>query len=239
MMWVSWRTQRGQLIAAGLFLAAFAVWLAITGIMYHDAYLNPESCARGYSFGVSLCTNAPSYGNLSKIDELNQMLLYVVPGALGILIGAPAIARELEQRSSRVAWTQGITRTRWTVCKLLLGAIDWWGRLSFPRVGLRIDPKMFGISGIEPAGVAVLAFFVVAFLGAVIRRPGWTVLASIPRRRRRGAGDGTEAAGRPLASGGGERRPCLVALGVVLQPRLRPGREFDAAGGAGLELRDQ
>ena len=37
--------------------------------------------------------------------------------------GAPLIARELESGTYRLAWTQGVTRERWTFTKL---AVVWW-----------------------------------------------------------------------------------------------------------------
>ena len=39
---------------------------------------------------------------------------------LAMFAGPPVVARELENRTFRYAWTQGIGRVRWTVAKLAL-----------------------------------------------------------------------------------------------------------------------
>jgi hypothetical protein len=192
LIWVSWRTQKVQLITAGLVFAAFVVWLAVTGILYHHAYFNPSSCAYS-SAGFNTCSDQPNYDALLSIVDVNQYLLLLLPAALGIILGAPVIAREIEQRSNRFAWTQDVTRARWTVAKLLLPAVaiaaaigatapllDWWNRVADITGESLMDPKFFGVSGIVPAGFALLAFFVAAFIGAIIRRPGWTVATSVP-----------------------------------------------------------
>jgi ABC-type transport system involved in multi-copper enzyme maturation permease subunit len=45
-------------------------------------------------------------------------LVVVVPGIIGVFWGAPLIAREFEAGTFRLAWTQGVTRTRWLLVKL-------------------------------------------------------------------------------------------------------------------------
>ena len=46
--------------------------------------------------------------------------LLIAPGLLGVLIGAPLIARELEYGTWRLAWSQTVPRTRWLAVKLAL-----------------------------------------------------------------------------------------------------------------------
>src|SRR5262249_57509041 len=43
---------------------------------------------------------------------------FLVPAVIGMFWGAPLIARELEDRTYRLAWTQSVTRTRWLAVKL-------------------------------------------------------------------------------------------------------------------------
>ena len=57
---------------------------------------------------------------------------------VGVFWGAPMIARELEAGTSRLVWTQSVTRTRWLATKLgvagvgaavvgLVGLVlTWW-----------------------------------------------------------------------------------------------------------------
>ena len=66
-------------------------------------------------------------------------LFTFIPLIVGILVGAPLVARELERKTSLLVWTQGVTRMRWLVGMLLgvfVGAIalvaafslliTWW-----------------------------------------------------------------------------------------------------------------
>ena len=51
------------------------------------------------------------------------LLLLVVPLLIGMFWGAPLVSRELETGTFRLAWTQGVSRTRWLAVKLGLGAL--------------------------------------------------------------------------------------------------------------------
>jgi ABC-type transport system involved in multi-copper enzyme maturation permease subunit len=46
--------------------------------------------------------------------------LVVFPALAGAFIGAPLVAREVEQGTHRLVWTQGVTRVRWFVIKVVL-----------------------------------------------------------------------------------------------------------------------
>lgn len=104
------------------------------------------------------------------------------------------VAREVEAGTSRLVWTQSITRTRWLAAKLGLAAgcaalaglaglaLTWWGApldraiangysgsdsvLSVPRLW----PALFGSRGTVPLGMAVLALVIGVTLGMVLRR---------------------------------------------------------------------
>ena len=62
-----------------------------------------------------------------------------VPGLIGMFWGAPLVAREFETGTFRLAWTQGVTRTRWLAAKLAVAGaaaiaagelftlmVNWW-----------------------------------------------------------------------------------------------------------------
>ncbi|MET8571734.1 hypothetical protein [Streptomyces sp. NPDC004783] len=50
------------------------------------------------------------------------LVVLTVPAVIGMFWGTPPISRELETRTHYLAWNQGVTRTRWLVTKLVLGA---------------------------------------------------------------------------------------------------------------------
>lgn len=192
--WLQFRLQAAIALAA---LAVAAVALAVTGP--HLAHLYDAS-------GIATCQARGNCGPLtaslqSKLDagKIDQVLYYlgigvmfVLPAIIGMFWGAPLVARELETGSFRLAWTQGVTRTRWLAVKLGvvgLGAmatagllslmLTWWSSpidtaaslktgnsISFIRLGL----VQFATRGITPVGYAAFAFTLGVTTGVLIRR---------------------------------------------------------------------
>ena len=110
-----------------------------------------------------------------------ELLLRPAPAIIGIFWGAPLVARELETGTYRLAWTQGITRSRWLTTKLLVvGAsaiaaaglltltTTWWFR-AVDKVGSN-QYDLFDRRDLAPVAYTVFAFTLGAFLGTVIRR---------------------------------------------------------------------
>jgi hypothetical protein len=192
--WLQFRLQAAVALAA---LAVVAVALAVTGPQV--AHLYDVS-------GIATCQARGDCGPLissfqSKLDARNidQFLYYlgigamfVLPAIIGMFWGAPLVTRELETGSFRLAWTQGVTRTRWLAVKLGvvgLGAmaaagllslmLTWWSSpidtvaslktgnsISFIRLGL----VQFATRGITPIGYAAFAFTLGVTTGVLIRR---------------------------------------------------------------------
>lgn len=180
--WLQFRTQ--ALVAFGL-LAVAAVALAVTGIQL----------ARSYDAAVALCQQQgkcagltgffPS-GGYRTVNKSLDVAALAVPSLIGMFWGAPLIAREFETGAFRLAWTQGVTRTRWLAAKLgVVGLaaiaaselfslmLNWWAS-PIHKAGVS-TPFTSGISssyisGIAPAGYAAFAFAVGAAAGLLIRR---------------------------------------------------------------------
>lgn len=174
--WLQSRTQTLTTLAA---LAALAIVAAITGIRLshlYDSLIAP--CAATDACGLASEQFSAHYSWLQHGFELIQLL---APALVGIFWGAPLLARELETGTYRLAWTQGVTRTRWLTTKLLLvGAsavataglltltATWWFR-AVDKVG----SNRFGLfdrRDLAPVAYLVFAFALGAFLGTVIRR---------------------------------------------------------------------
>jgi len=173
MTWLAWRQFRTSAIVAGLALAVMAVLLALTT---HGAHA--LSCAAGG------CP-APD-GKLWRLshDHLLQILstlLVGLPAIVAVFWGAPLVARELENGTYRLAWTQSVTRTRWlavrlalvglagaVLCGLLSAMLGWWSSAAVNRG--RLAPDMFAERGIVPIGYAVFALALAVVAGVVIRR---------------------------------------------------------------------
>ena len=115
----------------------------------------------------------------TRFEPLANLLawLTLVPGLIGVLLAAPFVL-ELENGTTRLAWTQSITRRRWITCKLavivgaallaalvLTLAMTWW-HAPFVRVHGRMENSVYDAEGIA------LSFLLVApRSGAMRLRP--------------------------------------------------------------------
>jgi len=98
--------------------------------------------------------------------------------------GAPLVAREFEGGTVRLAWTQGVTRTRWLAAKLGLGAlasvavtglltlmVTWSSnQLDYVHGDVNYNALGFGIRDIAPIGYAASALVLGASAGLLFRR---------------------------------------------------------------------
>ncbi len=109
------------------------------------------------------------------------VLVLVTPALIGMFWGAPLVAREFEEGTFRLAWTQSVTRTRWVVVKLavvglasmaaagLLSLVVTWWSSSLDRADLN-QFATFDQRGIAPIGYTAFAFTLGVLAGALIRR---------------------------------------------------------------------
>jgi len=197
-MWLTWRQFRAQTLVAAAVLAVFAVILGVTGPHLASLYDGSGLATCHADGNCALLTrnflaqmhSDPVY---PAVFILGAGVLLLTPGLIGVFWGAPLVTRELEAGTFRLAWNQGVTRTRWMAVKLgLIGLaamatagllslmITWWASPinragGFP-VNLsqlsRFSPVIFATSGIAPIGYAAFAF-AFAFgvtAGVLIRR---------------------------------------------------------------------
>jgi hypothetical protein len=115
MLWLSWRQHRIELlIAAGLALGLAA---AMTVVMY-EANVGFGAVHQACPGPLCVRTSTSFDAQYSTLFTLFEGALLGLPGLAGIFIGAPLLAREFEQGTARLVWTQGITRRRWLGAKL-------------------------------------------------------------------------------------------------------------------------
>jgi len=183
MIWVTWRQHRGQLLGGAIALALLGGILLSTGPRIASSFRNG---------GLASClsTRGADCGDLADrfLNEYNNMwfvavLFLVVPAFAGVFWGAPMVARELEQGTHRLAWTQGVTRRRWLSAKLIgifaatvVGAAILSisiARWSYPLVRAsdnRFIPPVFDLRGIVVGGYALFAVALGVAFGTLFRR---------------------------------------------------------------------
>jgi hypothetical protein len=190
--WVTLRQRRGAFIGTAILLGVIAVYLLIMAILENNAYAAVAACHPAAATKCQQLANSfrADYwgGGGSSLQaggaQTVSGLLFVVPVLLGVFVGAPLLARELETGTFRFAWTQGAGRTRWSLSTLMLPAVAltaatgaftalfyWYFRpfLEDGQVSSML-PQAFGVLGVVFAAWTLLAFAVSAFLGALLRR---------------------------------------------------------------------
>ena len=184
MIWLTWRQHRLEgLITLGV-LALIGVFLLITGRAMASSFqqLGLSDClgqiAPGGACFYSIQAFGTQYGLLLFFDNL----LIVLPLLLGALVGAPLVAREVEQHTHLLVWTQSITRLRWLAVQValalgasllasgaLLALLIWWYG-PWARLDGAFGSSAYDTSGPVWVAATLLALALGVFAGALTRR---------------------------------------------------------------------
>lgn len=183
--WVTWRQHRLAIAAVVVVLGGLSVFMLFNGLAMHHAYT---------SLGLNTCGKIDGPGCQTQLaifqqqyvvpwgDHLPHLLMFL-PGLIGMFVGAPLVARELESGTFRFAWTQGRTRLQWAVTKLVLlgvsltaialgfsAVFSWWYG-AFDTVSSRMTTYgAYEVAGLTFAARTLFGFTLGALLGLLIRR---------------------------------------------------------------------
>jgi hypothetical protein len=172
---------RGQAAIALGALLVVAVVALVTGLRLANVYNTTIAPCQRHQDCVTAQAAFP--GPYGTMWGLLGALIIAVPGVIGIFWGAPLAAREFETGTFRLAWTQGVSRTRWLAVKIgVVGAlgmlvaglltllVTWWTSPIQAAQQNRMDPAVFHNGGLVPIGYAALAFTLGVTAGLLIRR---------------------------------------------------------------------
>lgn len=181
MTWLSWRQQRMETLITAALLAALAVAFIPTGIHVADLFvkLHLARCADSESQACQFAA-----GNFAlRAGVLNGLLdsgwFNLVPGLIGVALAAPLLL-DRENGTTRLAWTQSITRRRWLATKGLVAVatvlvagvafslLFTWYRQPFDRLYGRWDK--FDFEGVVPLAYALFALGLGLAVGVLVRR---------------------------------------------------------------------
>ena len=208
MICLLWRQHRGQAMWTALILVAFSALMVGVGLSashwlagYHqwvralaDAGCPPPDAHSG-DFHVGSATTCQSLRALypGALMPFGPRYNFAIPAfqdglpamlaIIGALVGAPVVAREIEQRTQLVSWTQSVSRRHWYVTKvaLLAGALALMGlivgvvadQLQRPlATGGLISSRFVWFFSMDLAlmGEIVLAFALAVAFGAWLRQ---------------------------------------------------------------------
>jgi hypothetical protein len=182
LIWLTWRQHRSVIIAGltltGAVIGAILYLTARITMINHDC--GNTACPGGSAQAASL---TGAFG-LSELSNYLSIIVMFLPLLVGVFLGIPLLAREHEQRTLLLAWTQDITPQRWLWTKLtLLGALTAaMGAAVSAAAGSLADTvstatghslfygSAFLVTGMVPLAQSVVWFIAGVALGAAYRR---------------------------------------------------------------------
>jgi len=185
MIWVSWRQHRGQAIGCLALLAALAVYAVIESTSMRTAFSHDGLAAcLARSQGTACPAGVTAFMNefSSAVNIAFWSVALIVPGLIGVLVGAPLIARELEFGTWRLAWSQTVPRSRWLAVKLALvtgglivlgaamTAVITWYRAPMDQLTGHFQHNSYDFEGLVLTAYILCAFGFAVLAGLLIRR---------------------------------------------------------------------
>lgn len=115
---LAFKMQRLELL---IFVAA-AVLVTVASLLIawgaSEARASFDACyqAQGTDTG---CATSPSLNDFSTLGGFARLGAFLTPFALGLFLGVPVVAREIEGRTAGIAWTLSRSRSRWLIQRVL------------------------------------------------------------------------------------------------------------------------
>lgn len=181
MIWLSWRQQRTETLITAALLAVLALAFIPTGIHLADLFAQDHiaRCINRHTEACGLVVGsfAASPGLLRSLFDGGW--LNFIPGLLGVALAAPLLL-DLENGTTRLAWTQSVTRQRWLTTKLSMAVgsvvaaagvfsiLFTWYQQPLARIFGRWDK--FDFEWLVPVGYALFALGLALAIGVLLRR---------------------------------------------------------------------
>jgi hypothetical protein len=190
LVWLTWRQHRWALLGSLLLTAVFVGWMTYLAIDLTSLY---QQCHHTVCppYSPQAATLSAEFGPLRQ-TQLAGLAVQYTPLLIGMFLGVPLLAREHEQRTLLLAWSQDVSPARWLWTKVaLLGlyvaaltavlsaATDHLMHVYTHFQGSLFNDGIFLISGVLPLAGGICWFAIGVALGALIRRTLPAIFASI------------------------------------------------------------
>src|SRR5581483_1221402 len=122
MNWFIWRQHRKQFLVFLILLASFAALLIPSGVHFWNTYQHAlTNCAQNPAVYSCSDLDTTVFGSqLAGLVHVAGVLgTFGLPLLFGLFVGAPLVAKEYEEGTNKLAWTQGISRHKWLTTKIL------------------------------------------------------------------------------------------------------------------------
>jgi hypothetical protein len=179
MTWLMWRQHRSQVLVTGVTLALFALAVLLTGV--HMAHIYDDAVRNCPGNGACEIVGHLFSGYGAIVDVVH--LSIALPVLLGVFVGSTLIARETEQATNVLVWTQTVTRRRWLLTKVIAAVtatvltsaavsalVTWWSGTPNSLYGDRFQGTQFDTQNIAPIAFALFAVALGLAAGSLIRR---------------------------------------------------------------------
>ncbi len=193
MIWVTWRQHRAQALVCLAVLCAVAAYAIGAGIwMRHtfDADSIPSCLARSGGAGCPAAITSFADKFSQGVATIANVALLIVPGLVGIVVGATALGQELERGTWRLAWSQTVPRNSWLVTKLGLvtgGLVAFgvavtvamtWYHQPLDQVTARLQPLPGTAEGLTFTASLLCAFGLAVLAGLLLRNTVGAMVAA-------------------------------------------------------------
>ncbi|MFC4463868.1 ABC transporter permease [Streptomyces xiangluensis] len=180
MTWLVWRQHRA---AFWTILAATA--LSVAWIVYQRGQLVDFLDGYGYP-GKSLDEAGGRFQQYNDAFSFVSTGLQAIPILLGVFLGAPLIAGDLENGTAKLVAAQSMSRTRWLATKLALAGLVvvvstgvlsavfgwWWNPVKSEATAVMdwTSGAAFNTTGPVPVALTLFSVFGGVAIGVVLRR---------------------------------------------------------------------
>ncbi|HEY5004145.1 MAG TPA: ABC transporter permease subunit [Ktedonobacteraceae bacterium] len=188
MIWFTWRQYRIEilLLVIGLLLITAILLVTSANITSFAHSVGNMSCSSDKCNVARLnlqdYIQGKAFGG-SAFYSLFQYALLALPPIIGMFFGAQIVARELEQGTYRLIWTQSISWSRWLLIKvggivaLLLCAtiilcclLLWWKTPVVPTLYSLWDHTNYDVWSLPAIAYTLFAFTLGVCMGTIVRK---------------------------------------------------------------------